>query len=203
MVMRAEIGFVLRTGYVLIFVTNMNMMKKISMIALGPVFFSLFLLASGTACQGQMKKRKSPMDTVTQTVQNVEVRITYSQPSKRGRKIFGGLVPYNKVWRTGANEATVLEVSEPVRLAGNRLAPGKYALFTIPGKDSWTVILNSVHNQWGAYNYDESKDVLRFEVKPQTTEDVQEKMRFTISKEGNIRLHWDQTVVGFQLQPAS
>jgi hypothetical protein len=163
----------------------------------------IMILFTTAACQGQMKKRKSPMDSVQQTIQGVEVGITYSEPSKRGRAIFGGLVPYGKVWRTGANEATVLEVSDAVKLEGKSLAPGQYALFTIPGKENWTVIINSVHNQWGAYNYDESKDVLRFQVKSQTAEEVQEKMRFTISEEGKIKLHWDQTVVDFKVQPAS
>lgn len=166
-------------------------------------FIGLVVFLSATACQGQMEKRKSPMDSVQQTVQGVEVAITYSQPSKRGRNIFGGLVPYGKVWRTGANEATVLEVSEAVKLEGESLAAGQYALFTIPGKETWTIIVNSVHNQWGAYNYDESKDVLRFEVPARQTEDIQEKMRFTISEEGKIRLHWDQTVVDFKVQPAA
>jgi len=178
-------------------------MKSIRRLSKYIPLVGILILFTTSACQGQMKKRKSPMDSVQQTIQGVELGITYSQPSKRGRAIFGGLVPYGKVWRTGANEATVLEVSQAIKMKGQTLAPGQYALFTIPGKEQWTVILNSVHNQWGAYNYDESKDVLRFQVKPQSTEEVQEEMRFSISKEGKIKLHWDTTVVSFQVKPAA
>jgi len=105
--------------------------------------------------------RVSPNALVGQTIGVTEVRIAYGRPSVRGRKIFGGLVPFDEVWRTGANEATTISFSTPVRIEGTSLDAGTYSLFTIPGPETWTLIFNSEPEQWGAYNYDSSKDILR------------------------------------------
>ena len=92
---------------------------------------------------------------VKQHVGLTDIEIDYSRPGIKGREIFGGLVPYGKVWRTGANQATKIIFSTPVKLNGAEIPAGTYGLFTIPGKDEWTVIINKGAEQWGAYKYDE------------------------------------------------
>ena len=109
--------------------------------------------------------RPSPKATVSQTVGLTDVTITYCRPSVRSRVIWGGLVPYDQVWRTGANEATTITFGDDVTIGGSKLPAGTYGLFTIPGKDEWTVIFNKGAKQWGAYSYKEADDALRIKVK--------------------------------------
>ncbi|NNE34204.1 MAG: DUF2911 domain-containing protein, partial [Rhodothermales bacterium] len=117
----------------------------------------------------------SPMAIAAVTLDDgTYVKIVYSSPRKRGREIFGGLVPYGEVWRTGANEATELTVTNGVLLNGNVLAAGTYALFTIPGDEQWTVIINRNLGQWGAYDYDPEADVVRFNVPALTIDKMHE-----------------------------
>lgn len=94
------------------------------------------------------------------------ISIKYYRPNTMGRKIFNGMEPYGIVWRTGANNATVITLTDTVQLEGHTVAPGSYSLFSIPGAGEWTIILNKNANQWGAYTYDEKQDLLRFKVKP-------------------------------------
>lgn len=108
----------------------------------------------------------SPSCTIKQKVGLTDIEVTYSRPSAKGREVFGNVVPYDKVWRTGANAATKLVFSTPVKLNGNEVAAGTYALMTIPGKDEWTVIINKGSEQWGTYKYDEKSDLVRFKVAP-------------------------------------
>lgn len=108
----------------------------------------------------------SPACTLKQRVGLTDIEINYSRPDVKGRTIFGDVVPFDKVWRTGANKATKIVFSTPVKFAGSDVPAGSYALFTIPGKDEWTVILNKVSDQSGAYKYDEKQDALRVKVKP-------------------------------------
>jgi hypothetical protein len=119
----------------------------------------------------------------------------------KGREIFGNLVPYGKVWRTGANEASVIEFNKDVKLNGKLVKAGKYSLFTIPGEDKWIIILNSIWDQWGAYNYDESKDVARFEVEPKEVEN-HEKLNILLSSEGKMQIIWEETAVELQVAKA-
>ena len=100
------------------------------------------------------------------TAEGKNIKITYGQPSKRGRVIFGDLVPYGEVWRTGANEATEITFSKPVIIDKKEIKAGTYTIFTIPQKDKWTIILNSKLDQWGSYNYDKTKkyDMFKTEV---------------------------------------
>lgn len=163
------------------------------------IVFLSFTLIGGLSAQ---EKRASPLMSAKQNLDGVNVSIDYGQPSKKGRDIFGALVPYGKVWRTGANEATVLEVSETVSINGSELKAGKYALFTIPGEKEWTVILNSVWNQWGAYNYDASKDVLSFKVPVETKKKSMEKFTISISKKGLVEMYWDTTGIEFKIEKA-
>ena len=110
--------------------------------------------------------RVSPAQTLKQTVGLTDVTITYSRPGVKGRQVWGALVPYDKVWRTGANEATTISFSNDVTVNGQPLAKGTYSLHTIPGRDEWTIIFNNVANQWGSFNYDATKDALRVKAKP-------------------------------------
>ncbi len=146
-------------------------------------------------------QRASPKVETSNTIDGVSIKITYGQPSKKGRTIFGDLVPYDKVWRTGANEATVLEVSAPITIGDQKLEAGKYGLFTIPGKEKWTLIINSVADQWGSYNYDKSKDVLRMDLSPSEVKTT-EKLTIDIMDDGTIMLKWDQTGVKFKVAKA-
>jgi hypothetical protein len=146
------------------------------------------------------EKRASPLVKASAEVNGTQINIEYGQPSKKGRAIFGDLVPYGKVWRTGANEATVIEFSEDVTINGQVVKAGKYALFTIPGEEEWTIILNKVWNQWGAYNYDASKDVISFKVAVETKSEVTEAFTITISKKGLVELYWDKTGVEFKIE---
>ncbi len=111
------------------------------------------------------KVRVSPKAEVMQVVGFTEVRIIYSRPGVKGREIWGGLVPYNQVWRAGANEATKFIFSTDVLIEGKPLKAGSYSFFAIPGKNEWTLIFNKVADQWGAFEYNESQDALRIKVK--------------------------------------
>lgn len=149
-------------------------------------------------------ERPSPPKTTKGTVGNLTITIDYSQPGVKGRKIFGDLVPYGKIWRAGANEATTIEVSRDSKVGGSFIKAGKYALFAIPGEEEWTIIINNVPDQWGAYKYDESKDALRFKVKPQKTEALQERMEFFIESDktgnGTVTLAWENTKVSWEMR---
>ena len=139
--------------------------------------------------------RVSPAATVTQTLGLTDLTVAYSRPGVKGRVIWGGLVPYDAPWRTGANEATRLTVTDPVQFGGKELAAGSYALLTIPGKDEWTVILNSEKDLWGAFQYDSTKDVLRVTVKPAAAE-PQEWMELSFEdltpSSANLVLRWEK-----------
>lgn len=108
----------------------------------------------------------SPTCTLKQHFGLTDIEIVYSRPSVKGRKIFGGLVSYGEVWRTGANSATKFTVSTPVKINGAEIPAGTYGLFTIPGEDEWTIIISKVSGQWGAYKYDAKDDVVRVKAKP-------------------------------------
>ena len=156
----------------------------------------LLLVAEFSTAQN---KPLSPKETVEGTVSGVKTKIIYSRPSARGRKMIGGKEPFGQVWRTGANEATTIEFDKPVKIEGKDLAAGKYALFTIPGENEWTIIFNKTSNQFGAFDYKESDDVLRVKVKPSKTDQFVE--TFTIST-GNdrINLDWENTHVAFKVK---
>ena len=142
--------------------------------------------------------RPSPKSVLTQTIGFTDMTITYSRPAARGRKIFGALVPYGQVWRTGANEATTISFSDDVTINGQALPKGTYSLHTIPGKDSWTIIFNKVADQWGSFNYDQSKDALRVTAKPHGDE-FNELMTFSIPKvtadEATVEIKWTNVAV--------
>ncbi|MGA9524105.1 MAG: DUF2911 domain-containing protein, partial [Myxococcaceae bacterium] len=125
--------------------------------------------------------QSSPSARVEQQIGLTKVAVAYSSPGVKDRKIFGGLVPFDKVWRTGANGVTTFESSRDFKFGGKEVPAGTYALHTIPGKSSWTVILNSDVNAWGSYSYDQKKDVIRIQVKPETMPALRERMTFLFS----------------------
>lgn len=146
----------------------------------------------------------SPRAVLEQTVGLTEVTIDYSRPSKKGRQIFGGLVPYGEVWRTGANQPTKLSFSDDVTLGGKAVPAGTYALYTIPGPQEWTVIVYSSTDLWGSFGYDESNDVARFSAKPETLDCEVESFTIGIDALRNdsatVYLDWADTRVAFELE---
>lgn len=112
------------------------------------------------------KVRVSPKAGVFETIGLTDVNVSYSRPGVKNRKIWGELVPYNKVWRAGADEATKITFSTDVMIDGKKLSAGAYGFFAIPGENEWTLIFNKVADQWGAFTYNESEDALRIKVKP-------------------------------------
>jgi len=164
-------------------------------------------LAFNAYSQGPKVPAASPAASVKQTFGLTDISIDYSSPAVKGRAIWGGLVPYDSVWRTGANAATVIDFSTAVWVGGTKVKAGKYALFTIPGRDSWTVILNSEYDQWGAFGYKKSADVVRFMVKPEMTMDVKERMAFyldaTSDSTCSVTLRWDKVKLSFDVKAST
>lgn len=146
----------------------------------------------------------STAQTIIQDFGLGKITVTYSRPNVKGRKIFGGLQPYGEVWRTGANAATTIDFSEDVIIEGNKVPAGNYGLFTIPGKDEWTIILNKTWKQWGAYSYKQGDDLLRFTVKPDNVDETFE--TFTIAfmnvttKSAEMDMLWENTIVPVHMQ---
>jgi hypothetical protein len=171
--------------------------------------------------------RPSQKASVMQTIGVTDLTITYSRPAVKGRKIWGDpptgaaageatlddanarakdapIAPYGHVWRTGANEATTFTVTDDVLINGQKLPAGSYSLHTIPGKDEWTIIFNSVADQWGSFNYDAKKDVLRVHVKPQWVADNQEWLAYTIPvvtpNSAQVVIRWEKIAVPFTVE---
>lgn len=161
------------------------------------LLFSAVLFVSVGAC-GQA----SPPASVTQTTdKGVTISINYSQPSVKGRTIGKDLEPMEgKVWRTGANKATVFEINKDVKVEDKALAAGKYGLFTLVNGDEWTIIFNKTWDQWGAFNYKEADDALRIKVKGKKSNPASEKMTFTIDKDGKVGLAWGEKLVEFKVK---
>ena len=137
-----------------------------------------------------LQPKPSPAATATGKIGATDVKVNYSSPGVKGRKIFGGLEPYGSVWRAGANEATTVEFSKAVRVEGKALPAGKYGFFVIPAQGAWTVIFNKVPNQWGAFKYDEKQDALRVLVTPRKTAAVTERLAYEVMPKGLV-LRWE------------
>ncbi len=175
-------------------------------------FTLLFLLVTFAAqvhAQGspgdnaeQRLKRASPPAEVTQTTsKGVTITINYSQPALKGRTMGKDVEPMaGKVWRTGANEATVFEINKDVMIEGQKLPAGKYGLYSISGDNQWTIIFNKTWKTWGAFSYKQTDDVLRVMVKPGKSPAFMERMTFTIDKSGKVALMWGNTEVDFHVQ---
>ncbi|MCI5081081.1 MAG: DUF2911 domain-containing protein [Saprospiraceae bacterium] len=143
----------------------------------------------------------SPRVQFQDQVNGVDFTLVYGSPSVKEREIWGGLVPYGQVWRTGANEATTIEFANDVKVEGQNLPAGKYAIFTINEADKTTVVFNKVHEQWGAYDYDEAEDALRVEVMPKSLEEAVEQMDFVV--EGDmLMLRWADRGIPMKIEAA-
>jgi hypothetical protein len=146
----------------------------------------------------------SPPATVKQRVGLTDVEIEYSRPSVKGRKIFGGLVPFGEMWRTGANTATKITFSTDVNFGGTAVSAGSYAMFTIPTASTWTVVLNKAVGGWGSYSYDEKNDVLRVTVKPVALPEVVETMTIGLhnirDEKAVLAIDWDKTRAPIEIE---
>jgi len=159
------------------------------------LFAALTVLFSDAVAQEQ--KPKSPAVTASGKIDGVTVTVNYGQPSARGRKIMGALVPYGKIWRTGANATTSIEFSDAVKIDGKAVAKGKYGLYTIPGESEWTIMINK-DIKWGSDEYTEKQDVVRVKAKPAKTASFVE--AFTIAVEKNmVVMRWENTEVAFKV----
>jgi hypothetical protein len=146
----------------------------------------------------------SPLASVTERVGVTAISIDYSRPSVRERKIFGGLVPYGDVWRTGANAATKITFSTDVKLGAAAVPAGSYALFTIPGQSDWTVILSKVvDDQWGSYAYNQKDDQTRIKVKTVAMPEPMETMTISLQDmragKANLVIAWEKTKVSVEI----
>jgi hypothetical protein len=157
--------------------------------------FTLFSLFASS----QDKPKPSPASTATGKAGNVNITITYSAPSVKGRTIWGALVPFGKVWRTGANDATTFEIDGDVKIEGKTLAKGKYSLFTIPDEGEWTIIINKNAKQWGAFSYKAEDDVLRFKAKSSKSASFNEALKFQVEN-GNVSILWENLAVSFNVK---
>ncbi|HEX2862739.1 MAG TPA: DUF2911 domain-containing protein [Lacunisphaera sp.] len=141
----------------------------------------------------------SPAATLTQRVGLTDIQVNYNRPGAKGRKVFGGLVPFDHVWRTGANTATKVSFSTPVKLNGTDVPAGTYELFTIPGASEWTVIIHKNMSQWGAYSYDAKNDVARIKAKPIALPTAVETLEISINdvrdESATLNIAWEKVRV--------
>lgn len=175
---------------------HMNKLKFIVLVA--------FLGFSGMSYGQQLQMpQASPSAKISQKIGLTDVTVEYSRPSTRGRKIFGELVPFGQVWRTGANAATTLEFSTEVMLEGNKIPAGKYAIYTIPGKTTWTVVISKNTQLWGAIGYTADDDLLRFQVEPKKLSRKYETFEISFNNMtdngADLSMKWENTRVDFRI----
>ncbi|WP_421797259.1 DUF2911 domain-containing protein [Haliscomenobacter sp.] len=164
------------------------------------IFLLLSLSMIGLLAHAQENKpAASPAAKASATIKGKTVTVEYSQPSVKGREIWGKLVPYGQVWRTGANASTSIEFSADVMVQGKAVPKGKYALFTIPNADQWTIIINKTI-AWGAYTYKEADDVIRVNVPVKKSKAFTEQMTIGVSKKGVVSVMWADVQVDFKVK---
>jgi len=170
--------------------------------------FLLAVFAAGSALlgagpDGGIFPKLSPQATVSQTIGTTSVSLEYHRPQVRGRKVWGELVPFGQVWRTGANEATTIKFSDPVRVEGKPVPAGTYALFSIPGPEQWTLILNKRWRQFGAYEYQPKEDLIRFDVKAKPVKEHTEWLTYEVYPASRasayVDLYWEKLRVSFRV----
>ena len=168
----------------------MNKIVKIVLISVVVLAIAFFGLRTFT-------KSKSPAETVKFDQNGLSVQVDYCRPYKKDREIFGKLLPYGQVWRTGANEATIFDVKQDVKIADQLLKAGKYSLWSIPNADKWTIIFNGTTGQWGT-NYDETKDILKVEVPASKMAETLEQFKIDLvpaTGGSDMMLRWENTEV--------
>ncbi len=166
--------------------------------------FGLLTSAAGATFAQQLDlPRPSPNASVSQTVGVTEITIKYSRPGVKDRQIWGKVVPYGEVWRTGANENTTIKFSTPVRIDGHELPAGIYGLQTLPTAGDWTIIFSKDANEWGAFSYKEADDALRIQAKPQPA-GFRERMAFDFDdvtdSATKVVIHWEKLEVPFTVE---
>ena len=166
------------------------------------LLFLLIVAAQSIFAQEAIQPRPSPLSVVQCKYKDTYLKIVYSQPHKRGREVFGNLVPFGQVWRLGANEATEFTITREVFINGQFLPAGTYSLFAIPEKEKWTIIFNSELGQWGSYNYNQAKDVMRVDVATHVLPGELAYEPFTIAidqknNKADIVITWDKTTLSF------
>jgi len=184
-------------------------MKKVLIV----VCFCLVASAMPALGQNFRGADKSPMDMAyfpdnfahdRKKDEKAVIRVTYSRPAKNGREIFGKLIPYGKVWRTGANESTEIRLYQDVTINGKSLKAGTYSLFTVPGETEWTIIFNSALDYWGSYSYQEESDVLRVAVPSKKVTETIENFSIQFTQKGGngatMLIGWDNTVAEVSFQ---
>jgi len=166
---------------------------------------SLLLLALSAFAQSSIRlPDASPAASAGQTVGVTDININYHRPAVNKRKIWGGLVPFDTIWRTGANENTTISFSTPVKIEGQPLPAGTYALYAIPGAAQWTMIFSKFTGDWGVYNYDPAEDALRVTVMPQPAAESQERLAYTFDDVTNnavtASLRWEKLRVPMKIE---
>ena len=168
-------------------------MKKIFLLS------GIFLLVTSLSIAQVHMPAPSTTQTIKQDFGLATIELTYSRPNAKGRSIFGDLVPWNKIWRTGANAATRIVFKDPVEIGGKKIDSGTYVIYTIPNLDNWEIILNKGINNWGTEGYKDSLDVCRFKAEPQKMKDKLETftMQFADVKAESCALHimWEKTAI--------
>ena len=164
-------------------------------------FFLYITFFSTTYAQEAIEPKPSPMAIAKTKKGDTYVKVVYSQPHKRGRKIFGWeLAPYGKAWRLGANEATEITLTDDIKVGGKKLPAGTYSMYAIPEEDQWTVIFSSMLGEWGAYNYDETQDVLRVKAPVQSSDVAYEPFTIMFNEQGTeLTMVWDKTKVALPI----
>ena len=182
------------------------MKKSFSFTSLLFTFIFCTSLALDGAAQKVIKPKPkaSPLAMSSVLVEDAYLKVTYGQPSKNGREIFGNLVPFGKIWRTGANEATEFTTTKDIKVDNKVLKAGTYTLFSVPNQDKWTIIFNSSLGQWGAYKYDDIKanNVLEIDVPVGKSEDEYEAftLQFEQNKKGaELHILWDKTKISIPI----
>lgn len=170
--------------------TKLKKMKKV---------LTLVFLVSVVVCSQVKAQKASPAATATGKVGDATLTISYSSPAVKERKIWGGLVPYDKIWRAGANEATIFETDKPVKVEGKELPAGKYSLYVLPTEKMWTIIFNSQVGQWGITRAglstnDPTKDVLKVDVKPSESKTFNERLLYEVNAKG-FSISWEKLTV--------
>ena len=165
------------------------------------IIIGIILTATFSYSQRLKTPTLSPFSKISQQVGLTEINLEYSRPSMKGREVFGALVPYDKIWRTGANASTKITLTESAHIGGKPIEAGTYALYTIPGKDKWTIIIhaNTKMRSLAGDVYKQEEDVFRFEVEPQLTDDYIETFTLQFADLGtnslNLQLLWEHTLV--------
>jgi hypothetical protein len=163
-----------------------------------------FLLTLFVSSMAIAQEKPSPAATATGKIGDATITVNYSSPAVKGRKVWGELVPYDKVWRAGANQATVIETDKAIKIEGKELPAGKYSLFAQPGEKEWQIILNSETGQWGTKrtgeaNRDPAKDVLTVSVKPIASSTMNERLLYEVTEKG-LSFKWENLEVPISIK---